>query len=180
MKKWLFVISPACMLGVFLIFYYSNRAESEAREQAHQVELAKQKADADEKKKVAEAKAKEDAERRNQERLADEARIAKEKQDKYEADMARIKAATDKSNAAAEKYAKEVSDLSIQLDDLHKKKDSLTRANFELLKKVQLGEVTRHDADMDIQRMVEMISERADQSAMAQMPPPPPPAPKGS
>jgi chromosome segregation ATPase len=176
MKKWLFVISPASMLAVFLVFYYSDRAKSEAREHAHAVQLAQEKADADEKKRIAEAKAKEDADRRNQERIAEQARLAKEKQDKYDAEMARIKANTDKSNATAEKFAKEISDLSIQLDDLHKRKDALTRETFDLAKKVQQAAVERHNADMDIERMVEMISERADQSDMAKMPPPPPPS----
>jgi hypothetical protein len=178
MKKWLFVISPGCMLAVFLVFYFANRKEEDAREQAHQEQLAKQKADSDEKKRIAEAKAHEDAERRNQERIAEEARVAKEKQDKYDTEMARIKADTDASNAKAERYSKQASDLAIELDNLYKEKESLTRENFEFLKKVQLAEVNRQDAEMDIQRMVEMISDRADKSSMTVMPPPPPPPAK--
>jgi chromosome segregation ATPase len=178
MKKWLFVISPACMLAVFLVFYVANRKDEEAREVAHQQELAKQKADADERKRIAEAKAHDDAEKRNQERIADEARVAKEKQDKYDAKMAQIKGDTDASNAKAEAYSKQVSDLSIELDNLYKQKESLTRENFEYLKKVQLAEVNRHDAEMDIQRMVAMIADRADKSSMTVMPPPPPPPAK--
>jgi chromosome segregation ATPase len=179
MKKWLFVISPGCMPAVFLVFYFANRAQEEQREQAHEVELARQKADADQKKAIAEEKAHADAEQRNQERLAEEAKTAKDKQDKYDAEMARIQADTDKANASAEGYAKQVSDLTIQLDDLHKQKDALTRENFELAKKVALAEVSRRDAEMDIQRMVEMITSRAEQSAMAQMPPTPTPTPSG-
>jgi hypothetical protein len=180
MKKWLFVISPACMLAVFLVFYLSDRKQSEIREEAHQVELAKLKAEAAEKKAIAEAKAKDDAQKRDLERIADQARVAKEKQDKYDADMARIKASTDKSNASAQRFADRVSELTIKLDSLHKQKDELTRQNFELIKQVQLAEVARHNAEMDIQRMVEMISDRADASAMAKMPPPPPAPAKDS
>jgi ABC-type Na+ efflux pump permease subunit len=180
MKKWLFVISPALMLAVFIVFYLSDRAQSEIREKAHQEELAKLKADAAQKKAEAEAKAKEDAQKRDEERKAEQARLAKEKQDKYDADMARIKAETDKSNATAQGFANQVSELSIKLDNLHKQKDELTRHNFDLVKQVQLAEVARHTAEMDIQRMVEMISDRADQSAMAKMPPPPPPPAKDS
>jgi hypothetical protein len=178
MKKWLFVISPGCMLAVFLVFYFANRKEEEAREKVHQEELARQKADADEKKRIAEAKAHDDAEKRNQERIAEEARVAKEKQDKYDAEMARIRGDTDGSNALAEKYSKQVSDLSIELDNLYKEKESLTRENFEYMKKVELAVVDRHSAEMDIQRMVEMIADRADKSSMTVMPPPPPPPPK--
>ena len=42
-----------------------------------------------------------DAERRNQERLADEAKAAKDKQDKYNAAMAKIKEQTDSATATA-------------------------------------------------------------------------------
>jgi chromosome segregation ATPase len=178
MKKWLFVISPACMLAVFLVFYFANRKEEEVKEAAHQAELARQRSEADEKKRIAEQKAHEDAEKRNQDRIAQEAATAKEKQDKYDAAMARIKADTDASNASAEKYSKQVSDMTIELDNLNKQLDSLTRQNFDYLKKVQLAEVNRHDAEMDIQRMVDMIAERADQSSMTKMPPPPPAPPK--
>ena len=170
MKKWLFVISPALMLAVFIVFYLSDRAQSELREKAHQEVLAKEKADAAEKKAAAEAKAKEDAQKRDEERVAEQARTAKEKQDKYDADMARIKASTDKSNASGQKFADQVSELSIKLDNLHKQKDELTRQNFDLIKQVQLAAVARHTAEMDIQRMVAMISDRADLSAMSKMP----------
>jgi hypothetical protein len=68
--------------------------------------------------------------------------------------------------------------MTIELDNLNKQLDSLTRQNFDYLKKVQLAEVNRHDAEMDIQRMVDMIAERADQSSMTKMPPPPPAPPK--
>ena len=166
------------MLAVFLVFYFANRKEEEARESAHQVELAKQKADADEKKRIAEAKAHDDAEKRNQERIAEEARVAKEKQDKYDAKMAQIKADTDSSTGKAEKLSKQASDLAIELDDLYKEKESLTRENFDYLKKVELAVVDRHAAEMDIQRMVEMIADRADKSSMTVMPPPPPPPAK--
>jgi len=37
-----------------------------------------------------------------------------------------------------------------------------------------LAEVARHNAEMEIQRYTEMISNRADQSMMVKMPPPPP------
>jgi chromosome segregation ATPase len=180
MKKWYFVIAPTLMLGVFLVFYFLSTAETERREKAHAEALAAQKAEADQKKKVAEETAREDAERRNVQRLADDAKAAKDKQDKYEADMRKIQDGIDKSNASAEKFAKQVSDLSIELDTLHKQKDEASRHAFDLEKKVQAAEVARRNAELDIQRMVEMIADRAEQSAMAKMPPIPPPTPKDS
>src|ERR1700677_3535954 len=166
MKKWLYVLAPAAMLAVFLFFYASSRAEARAKEAAHQEEIAKQKAEADEKKRIAEAKARDDAKQREAEREAADAKAAKDKQDKYDADMLRIKQDTDKANALAEGYAKQVSDLTIELDTLNKQKDALTRAEFDEAKKAELAVVARRNAEIEIQRLVEMIANRADQSMM--------------
>jgi multidrug efflux pump subunit AcrA (membrane-fusion protein) len=174
MKKWLYVLAPTAMLAVFLYFYFDSRAETEAKEKAHQEEVAKAKAEADEKKHIAEVKAREDAERRNTEREAEDAKTTKEKEEKYLSEMRRIQDDTDKANTLAETYSKEVSELTVQLDTLHKQKDSLTREGFELDKKIELAEVARRNAEMEIQRTVEIISTRTEQSPMSKMPPPPP------
>ncbi len=176
MKKWFYVLFPAILLGVFLFYYTASKAETEARDKATKAEMAKEKAEADQKKALAEAKAREDAERRSTERAAEEAKAAKDKEDKYNSDMARIKEDTDRSSATAATYAKQVSDLTIELDTLHKQKDTETRESFELAKKVELAEVARRNAELEIQRYTAMLADRADQSSMTKMPPPPPPA----
>ena len=58
MKKWFYVLFPTALLGLFLIFYLSSVKETEAKEEAHRVEMAKEKADADAKKAAAESIAK--------------------------------------------------------------------------------------------------------------------------
>jgi chromosome segregation ATPase len=175
MKKWFYVLFPTIMIAVFLLFYMSSRKETIAREVAQKEEAARTKAEADRKKAEAEATAQADAERRNVQRAADEAKAAKDKEDKYNAEMAKIKAETDRANASAEKFSKQVSDLTIELDTLHKQKDELTRESFELLKKIELQEVARRNAELEIQRYDEMIANRADESFMTKMPPAPPP-----
>jgi chromosome segregation ATPase len=174
MKKWLYVLFPTALLGIFLFYYFASKAETEAREKVHREQVAREVADANQKKALAEAKARDDAERRNVERAAEEAKAAKDKEEKYNSEMARIKSETDRENASAEQYAKQVSELTIELENLHKQKDSLTREDFDLAKKIELAEVARHNAEMEIQRYTEMISNRADQSMMVKMPPPPP------
>jgi translation initiation factor IF-2 len=175
MKKWFYVLFPTILLGIFLIFYLSSRSETLAREATQREETARNKAEADKKKAEAEATAQADAEKRNIQRANDEAKAAKDKEDKYNAEMAKIKAETDKANGTAETYSKQVSDLTIELENLHKQKDTLTRESFDLLKKIELSEVARRNAELEIQRYDEMIANRADQSALTKMPPAPPP-----
>ncbi len=175
MKKWFYVLFPTILLGIFLIFYLSSRSETLAREATQREEAARTKAEADKKKAEAEATAQADAEKRNVQRAADEAKAAKDKEDKYNAEMAKIKAETDRANGTADTYSKQVSELTIELENLHKQKDNLTRESFDLLKKIELSEVARRNAELEIQRYDEMIANRADQSILTKMPPAPPP-----
>jgi len=175
MKKWMYVFGPGLMLAVFLFFYFASKAETDARLRAEKIHKEEVAREAEAKKQAAEAKARADAEARNAERAAEETKAAKDKQDKYDNEMRRIKDDTDKANANAEAYAKQVSELTIELDSLRKQRDTITREGFDLAKRVELAEVTRRNAELEIQRMVEMISNRADQSTLTKMPPPPPP-----
>jgi sRNA-binding protein len=175
MKKWMYVLAPGTMLAVFLFFYFESKAETDAREKAHQEEVAKEKADADAKKQLAEAKAREDAQRREAQREKEEKDSAQAKLDKYEANMHRIQTDTDASNARAEARAKEVSELTIEIENLQKQKDDLSHQSFDDQKKIQLAEVARENAEFEIQRLVQMIADRADQSGMAKGPPEPAP-----
>jgi hypothetical protein len=170
----MYVLGPGIMLAVFMFFYFTSKAETDARLAAEKIHKAELEKEAEEKKAIAEKKAQEDAERRNIERAEAEKKAAEDKQAKYDAEMARIKADTDKSNALVDKYDKEVSELTIELDSLHKQKDALIREGFELAKRDELAAVARRNAELEIQRMTQMIVNRADQSMMTKMPPPPP------
>ena len=68
-----------------------------------------------------------------------------------------------------------MSELTIELENLNKDKDRLTREAFEMDKKIELQQVARHNAELELQRYTQMIADRADESSMAKMPPPPPP-----
>ncbi|HEY1848482.1 MAG TPA: hypothetical protein VGG37_04720 [Opitutaceae bacterium] len=173
MKKWMYVFGPGIMIAIFLFFYMASKAETDRKIAAEKAEKVRAEAEADQKKKIAEKKAQEDAERRNVERAEAERKAAAEKEARYEADMKRIKDDTDRLNAEVDKYSKEVSELTIELDSLHRQKDSLTREGFDKAKKVELAAVARRNAEMEIQRLVQMLANRADQTIMAKMPPPP-------
>ena len=162
----MYVIFPAAMLGIFLAFYFSAAKKAELKEQQHAAEIAKQKADETEKKRIAEDKARADAEKRAGERAAEEAKKEADKIAKWQGDSKRIQDDTDKSFADADKYQKEVARLEIELDTIRKAKDKASREAFDLLKQVERSKVDRRNAEIEIQRLTEMVARKASESSM--------------
>jgi hypothetical protein len=180
MKKWMYIIFPSVMLAGFLVIYFSHKEESEAKERAHIEQVAREKAEAEEKKKIAEAKAREDARKRQEERDAEEKKKAEEKAAKQAADDKKVRDQTAEYTAKADAAAKQVSALEAELDRLRKEKDQTSREAFDLAKQVELARIARRNAELEIQRMAEMVARRAAESSLTQPPPlPPTPAPSG-
>lgn len=174
MKKWMYLISVSSMLAVFLFFYFAQLKETAAREKVRAEEVAKaQKAEADRKAAI-EAKAREDAERRSAERAAADAKKEADKLAKWQAENRRIQEATDAANAKADKYSKEISALEIQLNTLRSNKEKLNREAFEFAKQVEQSRIEKRNAEMEIQRMTDMIAKRAADSALTRAPAPAP------
>lgn len=166
MKKWMYVIFPAAMLGLFLVFYFSAAKKAELKEQQNLAEIAKQKADEADKKRIAETKARVDAEKRAGERAAEELKKEADKLAKWQADSKRIQDDTDKSLADSDRYQREVSKLEIDLDSMRKLKDKTGREAFDLLKQVERSKVDRRTAEIEIQRLTEMVARKASESSM--------------
>jgi hypothetical protein len=179
MKKWMYLIFPGVMLAGFLVVYLSHKEKSEAKERAHVAEVAKKKTEDEEKKKVAEAKARDDARKRQEERDAEEKKKEAEKAARQAADDKKVRDQTAEYTAKVEAAAKQVAALDIELDRLRKEKDKTGRETFDLAKQVELTRIARRNAELEIQRMTEMVIRRASESSLTRppvIPTPPPPA----
>jgi hypothetical protein len=176
MKKWMYLVVPGILLVAFLFLYNQEMTQISAREQAQKAEIAKEKADEDAKKQQAEQEAKVSADKRAKEQKDAEEKTAADKEAKWQADSKKIQDQTDSNTAEADSLSKKAAELEIELDALNQKKEKDNQDDFDLLKQVQLARVAQENADMEIQRKVEMIANKADESAMTEMPPPPPPA----
>jgi hypothetical protein len=171
MKKWMYVISVGGMLAIFLFFYFAFREEAKIKEEKREEQLAHDRKVEEERKAAIEAKAREDAAKRAEQRAAEEAKKEADKLAKYQNEMTKIKEATDASNAKADEYAKRVSNLEIELDTLRKNKETLNREAFEFAKQVELARANKRNAELEIQRMTDMIAKRAADSTLTRMPP---------
>jgi hypothetical protein len=179
MKKWMYLIFPGVMLGLFLVFYLSHKKTAEEKEIAHKVAVEKKKAEDDMKKKEAEANARKDAKKRQDEREAEERKKEEEKAAKQAADDKKVRDQTAEYTAKGAASAKQAANLEAELDRLRKEKDKLGRETFDLRKQVELTRIARRNAELEIQRMTEMVVRRASDSALTRppaIPVPPPPA----
>jgi hypothetical protein len=173
MKKWMYLIFPGVMLAGFLVFYMSHKKTAEEKERAHKIQVAKEKDEADREKKEAETKAREDARKRQEEREAEEKKKEDEKAAKQAADDKKVRDQTAEYTAKAEAAAKQAAQLEQELDRLRKEKDKTSRETFELQKQVELARIARRNAELEIQRMTEMVAQRAAASPMTRPPPVP-------
>ncbi|HRI81121.1 MAG TPA: hypothetical protein PLF88_01680, partial [Opitutaceae bacterium] len=82
--------------------------------------------------------------------------------------------------AKGEVAQKQVNGLEAELDRLRKERDKTSRDSFEIAKRIELARIARRNAELEIQRMTEMVSRRAAESSLTKPPPMPvaPPAPK--
>lgn len=179
MKKWIYLIIPSILLGLFLVFYFSHQKETQEKQRVRSAALAKKLADEKAAKEAAERQAREDAAKKQAEREAEEKRKENERRAKQAAIDKQIKDETDAARAEANKFAKEAQALEAQLEKLRKDKDRIGREAFDLAKQVELAKVARRNAELESQRMVEMISRRAADSSLTRPPMlPPAPAPR--
>lgn len=167
MKKWSYIIFPAIMLGVFVAFYMASKHKWDAAEAQRTAEVQKAKEADDAKKASAEEAARIAARKRVEEQKKEDAAFEQKRQDKWNAETAAIVKVTDTAKAEADASSKESADLELQIDNLRKKKEALNREDFDLLKNLELARSRQRDAELDIQRMVTMITDKAAQSQMA-------------
>lgn len=173
MKKWMYLVFPGVMLGLFLVFYSTHVKEAELREEnAKRVAMEKLEKEKLE-KKIAEQRAAEDSAKRQAEREAEEKKKEDDRRRKQEAADKEVRDQTAEYRAEADKSAKLVAQHEITLDKLRQAREQLVREEIEVAKQVELARVAKRTAELQQQRLTQQIATRADSSSMAQLPPPP-------
>ncbi|MCF3651789.1 hypothetical protein [Synoicihabitans lomoniglobus] len=170
-----YIIVPVIMMAIFG-FIYSDFTKKDAIRVEHEAAELKAIADAEAAEKAeAERQAKEDAARRTAEREADEARKIAERREKWEAVGQQIADSTAKYKAEADKFSAEAQDLEIQLLEIRGEREKVASEAFNLRKDVELARIAKRNAELQVQRMTEMVSKRAAESSLTKMPAAPAP-----
>jgi len=176
MKKWMYLIFPGVLLGVFLAFYFMDAKRVAERDRLHAVEVQRRNAEEAQKTAELKEKAEADAKKHADERAAELAKKEADKLARWNKAGKDIQDATDKSNTESNRHSIKIAGLEKDLENLRALREKTNREYLELLKKVELAKIDRRSAELDIQRTTEMIARRAAESSLIK-PVPAPAAP---
>lgn len=165
-----YLIVPLVLCAIFGVYYYKFIQDEKVKVERRETEARIKRETEAAKKKEIEDKARQDADERQKKRLEDEKKKEDDRRAKWEAQSKEIADATARYNAEAAKYSKQVTELEGQLADFRKKKDTLTRESFDLLKQVELALIDKRNAELEIQRMTKMVVDKAAASSLARPP----------
>lgn len=172
MKKWLYVLVPTVMLGLFLILYLSEVKKMDEKEQQNIAAQAKLKQEDDARKARLQEQAAADQKKKAEERQAEQERKEKERAAKLKAEDDKIHDEMVKAKAEADAHSKKIAELQKQLDDLHAQREKANGELLDTLKAVERAKIDRETAELNEQRLTDMIAKRAADSSLVRMPAP--------
>lgn len=171
-----YVIVPVILLALFGFLYRGALHEMDVKEKALAEQAAKVKAEEKKHKDEVESRANADAQKRQELRAAEDLAKEQKKQHDYNDALKKLKDESSDYSTQSEKFAKEAADLEIQISQTRNEREKLNRETLELSKQVELAKINRRNAELEIQRMVEMVAKKVSASSIATPPPPLPPA----
>ena len=172
-----YIIVPVILLALFGFLYNGALKEMTAKETALAEAKAKIAADDAKRKAEVEARAQADADKRSAERAAADKAKEEKKQRDYDDAMRKLKDEASDYSTQSDKFAKEAADLEIQISQSRNDREKLNRETLDLSKQVELAKISRRNAELEIQRMIDMVGKKLSDSSLAALPPPPPPLP---
>lgn len=168
-----YLIVPIVLLAIFS-FLYSGALKEMGIKEKNRLAVVAEKAAAEKKRKdEIDARATVDAQKRQAEREAQDRAKEEKKIKEYQDAMKALKDEAEKYSVESAKLAKEVAELELQISQAHTDKEKLNKETFELSKRVELTKIARRNAEIEIQRMVEIVGKKLNDSPLAVPPPPP-------
>lgn len=169
-----YLIVPVILLAVFGFTYNGALKDMQAKEDANHAKATEKKRVEDARKAEVEAKATLDAKKHQEERDAEDRKKQEKKQAEYDDAMKKLRDEANDYTVQGEKLGKEAADLELQISQSRNEKEKLARETLELAKSVELAKINRRNAELEIQRMIDMVGKKLNDSSIATPPPPPP------
>jgi len=92
--------------------------------------------------------------------------------------MKKLKDESTDYSVQSAKFAKDAAELEIQITQTRNDREKLNREALEFSKQVELAKISRRNAELEIQRTMEMVAMKLNDSSIATPPPPPLPTTK--
>lgn len=165
-----YIIVPLILSAIFWFIYSDSSKKIHEKEVAAELAIEEAAKQAELDKKEAERKSKEDAARRTAEREADEAKKLADKRAKWEKVGQEIANATAKAKSESDDLQKQINELELKLADLRAKKEALNRETFDKMKSVEAARIAKRNSELEVQRMAQMVSDRAENSVLVKAP----------
>jgi hypothetical protein len=166
----LYLITPLVLLALFAGVYWrhSNAVSAEAAQKAAAVAAA-QAEEAARQAELARA-AQADAEQRAALRLAEEQKAEADRRARHEEDNRRLAEDSAQLAALVTTLGAESAALERQLADLRDRRKALNTEGFALAKDVELARVAKRNAELELQRLTEMVARQAGNTSLARSP----------
>lgn len=167
-----YLIVPIVLLAVFGFLYNGAVKDMQAKADKQKAALEARQAEEKKRKDEIEVRATADAKKRQDEReAADSAKEAKKVKD-YEDGLKALRDEAGKYSGEADKLSKEAADLEIQISQTRTDKEKLNRETFDLAKAVEQTKINRRNAELEIQRMIDMVAKKLTENSVVVPPPP--------
>ena len=171
-----YLIVPLVLLAVFGVLYNGALKDMKAKADSQQAVADARKAEEKKHKDEVDAKANADAKKRQDERDAADRAKEEKKVREYEDGLKALRDESAKYSTEADKLSKEAADLELQISQARTDKEKLNRETFDLAKEVEQNKIDRRNAELEIQRMIDIVGKKLTDSSIV-LPPPPPPLP---
>ncbi len=165
-----YLIVPLVLSLLFGGVYWQHRQHSAEAAKVKAEQVAKAKAEEDAKKSEAERKAREDAEKRTAARAAEEKKKEDDKQAKWVADGVKISDETSGYVAQTAAYTKEIATLEKELAAIRSAKELAGKEVFAQAREVELALIAKRNAELEIQRLTEMVARKAAGTSLVKSP----------
>lgn len=162
-----YFIAPLVFAAVFGGIYWQHTQSAAAEALGKQAEVARADQEVAAKKATAERQAREDADKRAAARVAEEKKTEAEKKARWENESKTI--ATDTATYTGQAVASnaELARLNAQLVALRATKEAAAQEAFEFARSIELDRIKKRNAELEIQRLTELLTTRATGSSLA-------------
>lgn len=162
-----YLIAPLVFAAVFGGIYWQHTKSAAAEAVAKQAEVARVEQEAAAKKAAAEQQARDDADKRSAARLAEEKKAEADKKARWETETQTIAADTKTYQNQAVTSNKELARLNAELIALRATKEAAAQEAFEFARSIELDRIKKRNAELEIQRLTELLTTRATGSSLA-------------